>query len=160
MFWNPAVPPPPVAGAAMGKGVDGWLGVGEGVGVDDPLAGAFGDTLALLVGGVVLGVGVLGVGVLGVGVLGVGVPGVGVPGVGVPGVAVDCPVGVAVPVPVGEPPGENDVGIPEGVPEVQAETDADTTRAAHPIATNLPLSRFPAMAERIFMGPPHASAGA
>ena len=145
MFWNPAVPPPPVAGAAMGKGVEGWLGVGEGVGVDDLLAEAFGDTLALLVGGVVLGV---------------GVPGVGVPGVGVPGVAVDCPVGVAVPVPVGEPPGENDVGIPEGVPEVQAETDADTTRAAHPIATNLPRSRFPAMAERIFMGPPHAPAGA
>ena len=155
MFWNPAVPPPPVAGAAMGKGVDDWLGVGEGVGVDDLLAEAFADTLALLVGGVVLGVGVLGVGVLGVGVLGVGVL-----GVAVLGVAVDCPVGVAVPVPVGEPPGENDVGIPEGVPEVQAETDADTTRAAHPIATNLPLSRFPAMAERIFMGPPHASAGA
>ena len=72
----------------------------------------------------------------------------------------DRPVGVAVPVPVGEPPGANDVGVPEGVPPVQAETDADASTAAHPIAINLPLSRVHAMAERIFIGPPHASAGA
>ena len=76
------------------------------------------------------------------------------------GVPVAVPVGVAVPVPVGEPPGANDVGVPEGVPPVQAETDADASTAAHPIAINLPLNRVPAIAERIFMGHPRASAGA
>lgn len=30
--WNPAVPPPPVAGAAVGKGLADRLGVGEGEG--------------------------------------------------------------------------------------------------------------------------------
>src|SRR6266851_5404850 len=40
--WNPAVPPPPVAGAAVGKVLADGLGVGEGecdgerVGVGDP----------------------------------------------------------------------------------------------------------------------------
>ena len=37
--WNPAVPPPPVSGAAVGKvladglGAGEWVGVGVGVGV-------------------------------------------------------------------------------------------------------------------------------
>jgi hypothetical protein len=43
--WNPAVPPPPVAGAALGTGLAVGLGVaeGDGVGEDDGL----GDGLAL-----------------------------------------------------------------------------------------------------------------
>ena len=134
--WNPAVPPPPVSGAAVGKALADWLGVGEGLGGADLLAEALADALALLVAGVALDV-----------------------SVGVP-VGVDVPVGVSVTVPVGEPPGANDVGVPEGVPPVQAETDADASTAAHPIAINLPLSRVPAMTERIFIGPPRASAGA
>ncbi len=128
--WNPAVPPPPVSGAAVGKALADWLGVGEEVGVADLLGEALADALALLVAGVALDV------------------------------PVDVPVGVSVPVPVGEPPGANDVGVPEGVPPVQAETDADASTAAHPIAINLPLNRVPAMTERIFIGPPRASAGA
>ena len=130
--WNPAVPPPPVSGAAVGKAPADWVGVGvgEGVGVADLLAAALADALVLLPDGEAVAV------------------------------LVDRPVGMAVPVPVGEPPGANDVGVPEGVPPVQAETDADASTAAHPIAINLPLSRVAAMAERIFIGPPHASAGA
>ena len=136
MPWNPEVPPPPVSGAAVGKALAGRLGVGvgEGVGVADllaeALADALADALALLPDGEAVAV------------------------------SVDPPVGVAVPVPVGEPPGANDVGVPEGVPPVQAETNTDASMAAHPIAINLPLSRVRAMAERIFIGPPHASAGA
>ena len=144
--WNPAVPPPPVSGAAVGKAPADWVGVGEGAGAAALLAVVLADALALLPDGEAVAVPVA-------------VPvGVAVP---VPvGVPVSVPVGVAVPVLVGEPPGANDVGVPDGVPPVQAETDADTSTAAHPIAINLPLSRVPAIAERIFMGPPHASAGA
>ncbi len=138
--WNPAVPPPPVSGAAVGKALADRLGVGEGLGVADLLAEALADALALLLGGLALAV-----------------PVDRPVGVAVP---VDRPVGVAVPVLVGEPPGANDVGVPEGVPPVQADTDADASTAAHPKAINLPLSRVHAMAERIFIGPPHASAGA
>ena len=146
--WNPAVPPPPVSGAAVGKAPADRPGAGEGGG--DLLAEVLADELAWLFGGEVLAVAVDCP-------AGVPVP-VGRP-VGVP-VRVDCPVGVPVPVPVGEPPGANGVGVPEGVPPVQAETDADASTAAHPIAINLPLSRVPAMTERIFLAPPDASAGA
>ena len=130
--WNPAVPPPPVSGAAVGKAPADWVGGGAGAAAllagalaDALLARALADVLALLPDGEA-----------------VAVP-VGVP-VAVPvGVAVPVPVGVAVPVPVGEPPGANDVGVPEGVPPVQAETDADASTAAHPIAINLPLEPRP-----------------
>ena len=139
--WNPAVPPPPVSGAAVGKAPADWVGGGAGAAAllagalaDALLARALADVLALLPDGEAVAVPV--------------------------GVPVAVPVGVAVPVPVGEPPGANDVGVPEGVPPVQAETDADASTAAHPIAINLPLSRVPAIAERIFMEPPRASAGA
>ena len=50
--WNPAVPPPPVAGAAVGNGLaDGLgvtVGVGVGVGVGDPLGDGLGLGLAEL----------------------------------------------------------------------------------------------------------------
>src|SRR6266705_1531294 len=40
--WNPAVPPPPVAGAAVGNVVADWLEVADGLGVADGLALALG----------------------------------------------------------------------------------------------------------------------
>jgi hypothetical protein len=53
--WSPAVPPPPVAGAAVGNGLAAWVGVGDGdgegdgEGLADALAGAFALTEALAV---------------------------------------------------------------------------------------------------------------
>jgi hypothetical protein len=136
--WNPAVPPPPVSGAALGKvladglggGVCVWVGVGDGewVGV-----------------GVSLAEGV---------VLGVGVPVAVI-------VTVGEPVGVAGLVPVGDPPGDSDGGVAEGVPLVQAATDADASMVtvAQPIALNLAPSGFPAIVGRIFREPPLRQAG-
>jgi hypothetical protein len=43
--WNPAVPPPPVAGAAAGNGLG--EGLGEGLGVTDGAAGVLAEGLAL-----------------------------------------------------------------------------------------------------------------
>ena len=132
--WNPAVPPPPVCGAAVGKKVvaDG-LGVGEGVwvGVGVSLA----DALALWVGvPVAVAVAVT---------LG--------EAVGVPGLVL-----------VGDPPGDRDGGAAEGdEPPVQAVTDADasTVTAAQPIALNLAPRGFPAIVGRIFREPPVRPAG-
>jgi len=138
--WNPAVPPPPVSGAAVGKvladglggGVCEWVGVGVG---DGEWVGV-GVSLAE---GVVLGVGV---------VLAVTV-------------TVGEAVGVAELVRVGVPPGDSDGGVAEGVPLVQAATDADasTVTVAQPIALNLTPSGFPAIVGRIFREPPLRQAG-
>ena len=135
--WNPAVPPPPVSGAALGKvladglggGVCEWAaGDGEWVGVGVSLAE-----------GVVLGVGV---------VLALTV-------------TVGEAVGVAELVPVGDPPGDSDGGVAEGDPLVQAATDADasTVTVAQPIALNLTPSGFPGIVGRIFREPPLRQAG-
>ena len=133
--WNPAVPPPPVCGAAVGKvladglggGVCEWVGVGVG---DGEWVGV-GVSLAE---GLVLGVGVA-----------VAVT-----------VTVGEAVGVAVLVPGGDPPGDSDGGVADGVPLVQAATDADasTVTVAQPIALNLAPSGFPAIVGRIFTEPP------
>jgi hypothetical protein len=120
--WNPAVPPPPVPGAAGGNELGGWLG-GGGLALD---GGAL-DAGALDAGA--LGADVLGVGVLGVGVLGVGVLGVLPEGVAV-GVPLAEPVGVAGP----DPPAENEGGVVGGELVEQADTDAvaSTAMAAQP----------------------------
>lgn len=129
--WNPAVPPPPVAGAAVGKGLADGLGVGEAewVGVADGVAEGVAVALAE---GLALAV------------------------------AVEVAVAVAVgrPVLVGEPPGGMDGGVADGeLPEhAETDTEASTVTVAQAMALNLPLSRVPVMAERILMGPPHASA--
>jgi hypothetical protein len=138
--WNPAVPPPPVSGAAVGKvladglggGVCEWVGVGVG---DGEWVGV-GVSLAE---GLVLGVGVM-----------VAVT-----------VTVGEAVGVAVLVPVGDPPGDSDGGVADGVPLVQAATaaDASTVTVAQPIALNLAPSGFPAIVGRIFREPPLRQAG-
>jgi len=69
--WNPAVPPPPVAGAAAGKGVADGLGDGDGL------------ALGVVALGLALGVVALAVGVVGLAVLlseAVGVAGSVTPG--------------------------------------------------------------------------------
>lgn len=106
--WNPAVPPPPVPGAAAGNELADGLGDGDGLGL----------------GVVVLGVVALGVVVLGVVVLGVVLE---VLALGVPLAEI---VGVAEPV----PPGENEGGFGDGEPDVQADTDAvvSMAKAAQP----------------------------
>jgi hypothetical protein len=48
--WNPAVPPPPVAGAAVGNELADALGVAAGVGVADGLADGLADERALALG--------------------------------------------------------------------------------------------------------------
>src|SRR5215831_18483192 len=120
--WNPAVPPPPVPGAAAGNEPADGLGDLDGLGDGDGLG---------------LGVEALGVGVLGVGVLGVGVLGVGVLGVGVLGVPVAEIVGVAGLV----PPGENEGGVVDGEPPVQADTDATPSMARAAQPRTVPIKR-------------------
>jgi len=103
--WNPAVPPPPAPGAAVGNELAGAADGGAGLG--------------------------LGVGGAAVVALGVGGLGVGVPGVGVPGLRVTEADGLAGPL----PPGENEGGAADGdEPDEQADTDvaASMTRAAPP----------------------------
>ena len=138
--WNPAVPPPPVCGAAVGKVLADGLGGGVcewvGVGVGD---GEWVGVGVCLAEGVVLGVGVV-----------VAVT-----------VTVGEAVGVAELVPVGDPPGDSDGGVAEGVPLVQAATDADasTVTVAQPIALNLTPSGFPGIVGRMFREPPLRQAG-
>lgn len=103
--WNPAVPPPPVPGAAGGNELGAWLGGG------------------LALDGGALDAGALDAGALGAGVLGVGVLGV-LEGVAV-GVPLAEPVGVAGPVPLAE----NDGGGVGGEPVEQADTDAVASMA-------------------------------
>jgi hypothetical protein len=137
--WNPAVPPPPVCGAVVGKNV-----VVDGLGVGEWVRAGVGDGEWLGVGVTLADALALWVGVL---------------------VAVAVPLGEAVGVPelvrVGDPPGDRDVGVAEGVPLVQAATDAEasTVTAAQPMALNLALSGFPAIVGRIFRAPPSCRAG-
>ena len=111
--WNPAVPPPPVPGAAAGNELGDGLGDGGGLGL----------CLAALAA-VVLGVEVLGVVVLGVEVLGVPLE------VAALAVSLAEPVGAAWLV----SPGENEGGVVGGEPDEQADTDAvaSTAKAAQP----------------------------
>jgi hypothetical protein len=121
--WNPAVPPPPVPGAAAGKELADGLGDGDGLGLGVAALGvaAFG---AGVLGVVALGVPVLGVLVLGVLVLGVLLE---VVALGVPLAEV---VGAGGPV----PPGDNEGGVGGVEPDEQADTDAvaSTAKAAQP----------------------------
>jgi hypothetical protein len=106
--WNPAVPPPPVPGAAAGNELSDGLGDGDG----------------LELGAAALDVPALGVSVLGAVVLGVLLEVVEL------GVSPAETVGVARPV----PPAENEGGVVDAEPDEQADTDAVATmaRAAQP----------------------------
>ena len=115
--WNPAVPPPPVLGAAAGNELAAGLGDGGGLGL----------------GVVTLGVVVLGVAVLGVVVLGGEVLGVVVLGLPLEVVPLDVSLPETVGVAALVSPGENEGGV-VGVEPEQADTDAvaSTARAAQP----------------------------
>ncbi len=136
--WNPAVPPPPVPGAALGNELADGLGDGDGLGLAVVALGAVTPGTVVL-GVVTSGTVVLGVVTPGVAALGVAVPGVVALAVAVPGVVVlgvllevvtlGAPpaevVGLAGPV----PPGENEGGVVDGEPPPQADTDAGASMA-------------------------------
>jgi hypothetical protein len=133
--WNPAVPPPPVPGAAAGNELSDGLGDGDGDGLGLGVAAL--DPAAL--DGAALGVAVLGEVALGVSVAGSVVLGAVVVGavvLGVPlevaalGVSLAETVGVAEPV----PPAENEGGAVDAEPDEQADTDAvaSMAKAAQP----------------------------
>jgi hypothetical protein len=129
MSWNPAVPPPPVIGAAVGGG-----GVYEGVG--DGVAG--GVTLAVLVGGEVVGAGVLGLApalevLLLVGLLTDGELTLG-----------DKSVGGAL------------VVVVPGPEQAASATQASTVVRPQPMTVSLTRCAVHAMAVRAFIQPPHA----
>src|SRR5579859_4808128 len=152
--WIPAVPPPPVPGAAVGNELADGLGDGDrrrdggrrGLGVAAPGAVLPG---AVLPGLVVPGAVLPGLVVPGAVLPGLGVPGAVLPGLVVPGAVLPGPVVpgavlevVARGVPPAEmagvaervPPGENDGGVVDGEPDVHADTDAvaSTAPAAQP----------------------------
>jgi hypothetical protein len=131
VFWKPAVPPPPVTGAAVGNGLAVGLGdgeaegEGEGVGdvrarVGDGLGDGLGEAEALALGE-----------------------------------SLGESVGVA------EVPTEGeDVGsAPEDVDDVQAVmlTEARMVKMPQPRAASLTRCLVPAGVVRTFMEPPHAS---
>jgi hypothetical protein len=135
--WNPAVPPPPVPGAAAGNELSDGLGDGDGLGLGVALDSAALDGAALgvaVLGEVALGVSVAGAVVLGAVVLGAVVLGAVVLGVPLEvaalGVSLAETVGVAEPV----PPAENEGGAVDAEPDEQADTDAvaSMAKAAQP----------------------------
>jgi hypothetical protein len=126
--WNPAVPPPPVTGAAVGNGLDGTVdgaaeGVGEGVGLSsaEALADALAEELVLALAEA-------------------------------PAEVLSEVVALA----VGVNTVPDDEGV-EGL-EVQAEsaTQASTVVRPQPTAVSLTLCAVHAMAVRAFIEPPHA----
>ena len=111
--WKPAVPPPPVPGAALGNELADGLGDGDGLGLGVVAL----DAVAL--GALVLGAVVLGAVVLSA-----------LPEVAALGVSLAETVGVAEPV----PPAENEGGPVDAEPDEQADTDAvaSMAKAAQP----------------------------
>jgi hypothetical protein len=133
--WNPAVPPPPVAGAAVGNGLADRLGDADGDadGLADGLADDVADGLTDELGeGLALAV-----------------------GVAIPGVPLAEAVGVADALVEGEDGGS----AAEDGDVVQDETAGQASMVAmpQPTAVNLALRPVPAVAVRTFMKPPHAS---
>jgi hypothetical protein len=129
---NPAVPPPPVAGATAGTGLADAVCVcvsGVGVGVVAPAGVGVTDSLGVeLALALAEAVAVL--------------------------LAEIEDVGEAV------PPGENEGDAPaEGVDPEQAErvTEASNAMVLHPVMANLALSPVLALVVRTFMEPPHVA---
>jgi hypothetical protein len=127
--WNPAVPPPPVGGAAVGNGLADGLrvadGDGDGLRVADGLRVPGGDA-----GGLALGV-----------------------------VTLAVPLGKAGGVAEALTAGEDVGSAAEGEDVVQAETAAEVSmvKVPQPMAVNLAPSPVPAVLVRTFMEPPNAS---
>ena len=128
--WNPAVPPPPVAGAAVGVGLGLAVTDGDGLGVVDGDGVGEGD-------GLVVGLG------LELGLV-LGEP------LGEPDPVADAPV---------EDEDEGVGSAPEdGFPEHAAMvTEASTVKMPQPTAASLVLGPVPVTVLRTFMEPPHAS---
>jgi hypothetical protein len=127
------VPPPPVAGAAVGNGVSEWRGAADWRGVAEALADGRG-VADVLAEGLSLALGVL---------------------------ELAEPLGRTLGVAEPAPADENGVGVGEGEDVVQAETEAEATMAkvAQQAAANLELRPVPMMVERIVTGPPYRPAG-
>ena len=130
--WNPAVPPPPVGGAAVGNGLGDGLGDTDGVGLIVGLGDRLGDGLGDIEGetlaeGLVLGLVELLLDVVGV-------------------------VEALVP--------DEDVGsAPDGALPEQAEIamEANMASTPQPTAVKRALDLVPEVAARPFTEPPHAS---
>jgi hypothetical protein len=130
--WNPAVPPPPVAGAAVRVGLGLAVTDGDGLGVVDGDGVGEGEGDGLVVGlGLELG-------------LVLGEP------LGEPDPVADAPV---------EDEDEGVGSAPEdGFPEHAAMvTEASTVKMPQPTAASLVLDLVPETVLRTFMQPPHAS---
>ena len=130
--WNPAVPPPPVAGAAVGAGLAVGLGETEG----DGLGEVVGDGDGLVVGlGLELGLGL------------------------VLGELLREPDPVADVLAEDEAEGDVVGSAPdEGDPEhAERVTEASTATIPQQTAASLTLDLLPATVLRTFMEPPHAS---
>jgi hypothetical protein len=137
--WNPAVPPPPVGGAAVGNGLGAGLCVadGDGEALTDGLAEALGDGLAdglaeALGDGLALAVGEL-----------------------AEGVSLAEEVDVAGAVMAGEDVGSDAEG--EDVVQAEIAAEASMVTMPQPTALNLGLSPAPAAVVRTFIEPPRAS---
>ena len=136
--WNPAVPPPPVTGAALGTGLGVGLGEGSGLGLSDAdgltEALALSDELTLALA-LVLAL----------------------------SLELDEAPPLAVLVTPAEPPAVGRYvdagGVPGGVevePEVQAESATQASMVVRPQPTTVSRTRcdVPAMAVRALIGPP------
>jgi hypothetical protein len=144
--WNPAVPPPPAAGAPLGIGAGEEVGVadGAGAGVENSVEGLT-DGLGLeVVPGVVVAVAVA------------------VAVVPLPGLVVGAP---PLTVPLGEvvTPIEPDtvtegmVGVEVELPPEHAEIAVEARMVSAPAPISLALSVIPAMVVRSFIGPSSAA---
>jgi hypothetical protein len=131
MSWTPAVPPPPVPGAAVGYRLADRLGVG--VGDTDTAGDAEGDAGGLA-DGLVLAVALAVVGA----------------GVGTAVVAAEL-------VTVGEKEGTVGVVVDEPVEQADRAAEANMVMAPQPTAVSRTLSTVPAMVGRTFIGPPQGS---
>jgi hypothetical protein len=133
--WNPAVPPPPVGGAAVGVAGGGLVGGVVGGLVGGVVGGLVGGVVGGLVGGVVGGL--------------------------VGGVVGGLVLEPAEPADVAEVPVvDDDVGsAPDGAFPEHAEMamEASMARMPQPMAVNLALSPVPEVAACPFTEPPHAS---
>jgi hypothetical protein len=133
--WNPAVPPPPVTGAAVGiglnEGIGDRLGVGVGLMLDD--SDGLGDPLVLSLAVA--------------GTLG-----------DVPALTVPLALGLTEPLAEGESRETEEEGFEVPPPDVQAASATQASRVLRPqpMAVSLARCAVPAMAVRAFIEPPRA----
>ena len=128
--WKPAVPPPPVPGAALGNELADGLGDGDGPGLG-----------VVALGAVTPGTVAPGVAVPGVVALAAAVPGVVVLGVLLDVVALGAPPAEVVGLAGLVPPAGNEGGVVDGEPAPQADTDAGTSMAKAAQPRTVPRKR-------------------